>query len=101
MCGEFDGVSVAPRSMSNCVNTLQKNVMATEIDGTPAWPRPAGRKMPALIIANRHEIAGAGIEALLEAGGNTVVARGSDEHDLLRCAKAYRRHATGGEHEKH
>ena len=75
--------------------------MATEIDGTPAWPRPAGRKMPALIIANRHEIAGAGIEALLQAGGHSVVARGSDEHDLLRCAKAYRRHVTGGEHEKH
>jgi DNA-binding NarL/FixJ family response regulator len=64
--------------------------MATEIDGTPAWPRPAGRKMPALVIANRHEIASAGIEVLLQAGGHSVVARCSDEHDLLRCAKAYR-----------
>jgi two-component system nitrate/nitrite response regulator NarL len=60
--------------------------MATEIEGTPAWRR----KMPALVIANRHEIAGAGIEALLQAGGHRIVARCSDEHDLLRCAKAYR-----------
>jgi two-component system nitrate/nitrite response regulator NarL len=64
--------------------------MATEIDDTPAWPRPAGRKMPVLVIANRHEIAGAGIEALLQAGGHSIVARCSDEHDLLRCVKAYR-----------
>jgi two-component system nitrate/nitrite response regulator NarL len=67
-----------------------EDVMATEIDVTPAWPRPPGRKRPALVIANRHEIAGAGIEALLQAGGHSVVARCSDEHDLLRCAKAYR-----------
>jgi two-component system nitrate/nitrite response regulator NarL len=60
--------------------------MDTEIDGT----RPAGRKMPALVIANRHEIAGAGIEALLQVGGYSVIARCSHEDELLRFVEAYR-----------
>jgi len=46
--------------------------------------------MLALVIANRHEIAGAGIEALLQAGGYRAIARCSQEDDLLRSVEAYR-----------
>jgi DNA-binding NarL/FixJ family response regulator len=41
-------------------------------------------------IANRNEIARAGIEALLQAAGHIVVARCSREDDLLRSVEAYR-----------
>jgi two-component system nitrate/nitrite response regulator NarL len=51
---------------------------------------PRGTKMLALVIAHRHEIAGAGIEALLRAGGHSVIARCSHEDDLLRSVEAYR-----------
>jgi DNA-binding NarL/FixJ family response regulator len=61
--------------------------MATEIHGTFA---AAGRKISTLVIANRHEIAGAGIKALLQASGHNIVACCSREDDLLRSAKAYR-----------
>ena len=62
-----------------------------DIDGGGlASLRPAGRKMPALVIANRHEIAGAGIEALLQAGGHNVIARCSHEDELLRFVEAHR-----------
>jgi DNA-binding NarL/FixJ family response regulator len=61
--------------------------MATEIYGTFA---AAGRKISTLVIANRHEIAGAGIKALLQASGHNIVACCSREDDLLRSAKAYR-----------
>src|SRR5262249_61584761 len=64
--------------------------MATEIDGTLESARPEGRKTPALVIANRQEIAGAEMEALLQAGGYIVVKRCLHEHDLLRSAEAYR-----------
>jgi len=64
--------------------------MATEIDGTLELARPAGRKMPSLVIANRHEITGAGIEALLQAGGYSVIARCSHEDELLRFVAAHR-----------
>src|SRR5262245_9404020 len=64
--------------------------MDTEIDGTLESARPAGRKMPALVIANRHEIAGAGIEAILQAGGYSVIARCSHEDELLRFVEAHR-----------
>jgi len=64
--------------------------MATEIDDTLASARPAGRKMPTLVIADRHEITGAGIEALLQAGGYKVIARCSHEDELLRSVAAYR-----------
>src|SRR4030095_6672148 len=46
--------------------------------------------MHAIVIANRHEIAGAGMESLLQAGGHRVVARCSREGDLLHVAEAYR-----------
>ena len=46
--------------------------------------------MHTLMIANRHEIAGAGMEALLQAGGHSVVARYSRECDLLHGWEAYR-----------
>src|SRR5262245_44117123 len=64
--------------------------MATEIDGTLESARPEGRKMPALVIANRQEIAAAGMEAFLQAGGYSVVKRCLHEHDLLHSAEAYR-----------
>ena len=67
-----------------------EKVMATEIDGTLASDRPVGRKMPTLVTADRHEITGAGIEALLQAGGYRVIARCSHEDDLLRSVEAYR-----------
>jgi two-component system, NarL family, nitrate/nitrite response regulator NarL len=44
-----------------------------------------------MMIANRHEIAGAGMEALLmQAGGHRVVARCAREDDLLHVAEVYR-----------
>jgi DNA-binding NarL/FixJ family response regulator len=46
--------------------------------------------MHTMVIANRHEIAGAGMESLLQAGGHRVVARCSREGDLLHVAEAYR-----------
>jgi DNA-binding NarL/FixJ family response regulator len=64
--------------------------MATEIHGTFASRRPEGRKISTLVIANRHEIARAGIEALSQASGHSVVACCSREDDLLRSAEAYR-----------
>jgi DNA-binding NarL/FixJ family response regulator len=60
--------------------------MATDIDGTFA---PGGRKISTLVVANRHEIAGAGIEALLQASGYSVVARCLREDDLLRSVEAH------------
>jgi two-component system, NarL family, nitrate/nitrite response regulator NarL len=64
--------------------------MATEIDDMLASARPAGRKMPTLVIADRNEITGAGIEAILQAGGHSVIARCSHEDELLRSVAAYR-----------
>jgi DNA-binding NarL/FixJ family response regulator len=64
--------------------------MAVEIDGTPASPRPAACEMSRVVIANRNEITGAGLEALLQAVSYGVIARCSQEHDLLRSAEAYR-----------
>jgi DNA-binding NarL/FixJ family response regulator len=61
--------------------------MATEVHGTVA---PGGRKISRLLIANRHEIAHAGIEALLQASGHSVVACCSREDDLLHSAETYR-----------
>ena len=43
--------------------------------------------MPTLVIADRREITGAGIEALLQAGGYRVIARCLHEDDLLRSWK--------------
>jgi two-component system nitrate/nitrite response regulator NarL len=49
------------------------------------------RKMHTIMIANRHEIAGAGMEALLmQAGGHRVVARCSRVDDLLHVAEVHR-----------
>jgi two-component system nitrate/nitrite response regulator NarL len=68
-----------------------EGIMATEIADMLASPEPVGRnKMPTLVIAHRHEIASAGIEVLLQAAGHRVIARCSDEDDLLRSAQAYR-----------
>jgi two-component system, NarL family, nitrate/nitrite response regulator NarL len=61
-------------------------VMAGEIDGTVG---PGGRKISTLVIANRHEITSAGIGALLQARGHSVVAHCSREDDLLRSVEAY------------
>jgi two-component system nitrate/nitrite response regulator NarL len=64
--------------------------MAAEIEGAFASPRPAAREMSAVVIANRNEIAGAGIEALLRASGHSVIACCSHEDDLLHFVEAYR-----------
>lgn len=48
----------------------------TEIDDMLASARPAGRKMPTLVIADRHEIAGAGLERL------NIIGRWSHEDEL-------------------
>ena len=61
-------------------------VMAGEIDGTVG---PGGRKISTLVIANRHEITSAGIGALLQARGHSVVAHCSREDDLLRSVEAH------------
>jgi two-component system, NarL family, nitrate/nitrite response regulator NarL len=68
---------------------MWKEVMAAEIHGASASSRLGGRKISTLVIANRQEIAGAGIEALLHASGHSVVACCSREDDLLRSAEAY------------
>jgi DNA-binding NarL/FixJ family response regulator len=46
--------------------------------------------MATLIIANRREIASAGIEAVLQASGHGVVARCSCENDLLHSVETHR-----------
>jgi two-component system nitrate/nitrite response regulator NarL len=63
--------------------------MAAEIEGALAWPRPATCETSRVVIANCNEIARAGIEALLQAGGHIVVACCSHQDDLFRCAEAY------------
>jgi DNA-binding NarL/FixJ family response regulator len=65
---------------------MWEEVIATQIDGTVG---PEGRKI-SLLIANRHEIASAGIGALLQARGHSVVACCSREDDLLHSAETYR-----------
>jgi two-component system, NarL family, nitrate/nitrite response regulator NarL len=65
--------------------------MGAVVDGTVG---PRGRKISTLVIANRHEIASAGIEALLHVAGHRVVARCSREDDLLRSLEAYRPNIT-------
>jgi DNA-binding NarL/FixJ family response regulator len=64
--------------------------MAAEIDRTLTLPMPAAGEMSTVAIANRNEIARAGIEALLQTAGHSVVARCSCEDDLLRSLEAYR-----------
>jgi DNA-binding NarL/FixJ family response regulator len=68
--------------------------MTTEIDppfhlttGLLDWP--ARGATATMVIATRDEITGAGIEALLRAGGHRVVARCLHEDDLLRCSEAW------------
>jgi DNA-binding NarL/FixJ family response regulator len=52
---------------------------------------PAGRnEMITLVIAHQHEIASAGIDALLQARGHSVLARCVHEDHLLRSVEAYR-----------
>ena len=65
-------------------------VVRIEAEGTPVSPEPAMHKVGALVIATRNEIAAAGIEALLQAGGYSVVARCANEDDLLRSSEACR-----------
>lgn len=45
--------------------------------------------MATLVVADRHEIVSAGIEALLQTGGHLVVACCSHEDDLLFSVEAY------------
>jgi DNA-binding NarL/FixJ family response regulator len=77
--------------------------MATERDGrfrvthpsggilgarTVAAAKPARVKVPALVIANSHDIASVGLEALLVRAGHTVLARCTGEDELLRCTES-------------
>ena len=64
---------------------MQRLVM--EMDSALTSRRPAE---PVLVIANRHEIAGAGIAALLQAGGYGVVVQCLHEDELLRSMEAHR-----------
>jgi DNA-binding NarL/FixJ family response regulator len=64
---------------------MQRLVM--EMDSTLTSRRPAE---PVLVIANRHEIVGAGIAALLQAGGYGGVVRCLHEDELLRSIEAHR-----------
>ncbi len=67
-----------------------KPAVPIEGDGTCASHEPEIDKMATLVIATHHEIAGAGIEALLKAAGHNVVARCSHEDDLLCSSDAFR-----------
>ncbi len=46
-----------------------------------------------LVVVTRHELIGAGIESLLQAGGHRVLARLTHGDDLLRCVASNRPHA--------
>jgi DNA-binding NarL/FixJ family response regulator len=67
--------------------------MTTEIDptfhGITRLPAGPARGAATMVIATRHEIAGAGIEALLRASGHIVVACCPHEDDLLPCLEAH------------
>jgi DNA-binding NarL/FixJ family response regulator len=69
--------------------------MATEIDPTlisshVCPPRAATSAIATLAIATRHELAGIGIQTLLQTAGHSVVARCSRQDELLRSLEAYR-----------
>jgi DNA-binding NarL/FixJ family response regulator len=69
--------------------------MATEIDPTlisshVCPPRAATSAIATLAIATRHELAGIGIQTLLQTAGHRVVARCSRQDELLRSLEAYR-----------
>src|SRR5262245_22881952 len=57
--------------------------MTMETDGAVTFPRAAAFKTAAVMIANRNEIGAAGIQALLQARGHSVIARCSNVDDLL------------------
>src|SRR5262249_53518925 len=63
--------------------------MTTGIDGMVALPRPSASKTCTVAIANRNEIAAAGIQALLQAAGHSIVARCSHENDVLRVVASH------------
>ena len=69
---------------------LIKPLVDIKADCTLAAPMPTTGAMANVMIATRHEIAGTGVEALLQASGYNVVARSSREDDLLHCLEAYR-----------
>jgi two-component system nitrate/nitrite response regulator NarL len=72
------------------VNSVHFVKPAAPVEGDGASHGPGVDKMATLVIAIQHEIAGAGIEALLRAAAYNVVARCSHEDDLLRCSDAFR-----------
>ena len=86
----LDTFCAAARPNRNEPASPWEEIMAAEIDATLELARPAGRKMPTLVVADQQEIAGAGIEALLQAGGHNVIARCSHEDELLRFVEAHR-----------
>jgi DNA-binding NarL/FixJ family response regulator len=60
-----------------------------EIEGSVTPFRAAADNTPTVVIANRNEMARAGIESLLQASGYRIIAGCSHEHDLFRCSEAY------------
>jgi two-component system, NarL family, nitrate/nitrite response regulator NarL len=76
----------APRPLFDAVFPRLVNEVSSHV----CRPRAARSAMATLAIATRHEIAGAGIQALLQTAGHSVVARCSREDDLLRSLEAYR-----------
>jgi two-component system nitrate/nitrite response regulator NarL len=66
--------------------------MVAEIQGTLVSPRPATCETSRVVIANRNEIARAGIEALLQASGHIIVACCSHEQDLFHSVATYHPH---------
>jgi DNA-binding NarL/FixJ family response regulator len=98
-------VAAIDTTVHGTLSVAWEEVMATEIDRafhlikplvdiqadcTLAAPMPTSGGMATVVIATRHEIAGTGIDALLQASGYSVVARCSREDDLLHCLEAYR-----------
>src|SRR5262245_51330132 len=67
------------RLMTPPVAVATTQIMATEIYNMLASTEPAARNK--MLIAHRYDIAGAGVEAVLKAGGHCVIASCSDEDD--------------------
>ena len=69
---------------------LSKPLVDIKANGTLAAHMAARGAVATVVIATRHEIAGSGIEALLQASGYSVVVRSSREDDLLHYLEAHR-----------
>jgi DNA-binding NarL/FixJ family response regulator len=63
-------------------------VVHPEVESAAATPRLANGKILTLLVATSHEIEGAGLAALLQTCGHSVVTRCTREDDLLSCSEA-------------